>query len=138
MVGTGWGSLSKAMLTKPCMPRAVLLLAGTNDLMLGATAAAVTESLTQLASTVASAAQPAPQLFVFTIPKMSSEATAPGLRRRREEVNSAIRQGEFVCIDLAAATEADELRDKDGVHLNKKGYLTMGKLALEAVQHHHS
>jgi lysophospholipase L1-like esterase len=143
----------KAAVGRGALPAVVVLLMGTNDLR-GFPPADPQDVAAALAELVGAAAAFGARAVLLTVPAMPKPeggdgAAAVALRARREALNALLLQlrrgaaggggGDGCCccvVDAAAALPPSEaaLWDADGLHLSKKGYNVLGRVAFEGVK----
>ena len=147
----------KAAAGRGALPAVVVLLMGTNDLR-GYPPADPQDVAAALNELVGAAAAFGARPVLLTVPAMPKPeggdgAAAAALRARREALNALLLQlrrgaaagdgaagggGDGCCcvVDAAAALPPSEaaLWDADGLHLSKKGYNVLGRVAFEGVK----
>jgi len=126
---------------------AVVILGGTNDLRMGASAAEVVAAILLC---LEAAVQHGAAALACTVPEMRTEAIAGGrgarIREQRLCVNQQLQEamaahpGACSCVDLAAQCPMSELPEElraelwaDDVHPTAKGYQAIGALVADAL-----
>jgi lysophospholipase L1-like esterase len=107
-------------------PRAIVLLAGVNDLFMERSPDETMNDLTAIVDDCRSAGV---ELFVLSIPPNAMPAVQDGIDTMNKDLATLCRSRGVRFVDLDSALRKDGLIDPaltfDGLHLNAKGYLRM-------------
>ena len=128
--GKAWPGLQTQLAL--CTYSHCVIMAGTNDLCDDTPPAATIANLQQLKRV---ALQRVGFVATMTVPEMSAEQRHASLKKKRDEINSAL-LAEPPCFDIAAhlplacadASTRQLLWQSDGLHLNPAGYDRIGEL----------